>query len=196
MPSAAQYAESSESVPPVGGVPWGSAGNASGAPDDFRASATLLSGQTSNDLRMDYDFSASVAADAEIVGFQVVITVRDPTFVNAETAKLQLYNDTTALGTNEAGGEEWAAADAEITYGGPTDLMGYAAPDPAVVRASTFGVRLTATTVDPSTSIAQVEAVELTVFTSSGDSSRIAAGDIEAGDIDAGTIEAGQVDVT
>jgi len=134
----------------TGGPAWANPGNITNS-DNNRASASLISGQTSDALVAN-NFGFTIPTNATIDGITVNIErygTRTTFFIFVSRAirdqTIQLTkNGTTAVGANRAlTTTNWPASDGTQSYGGAADLWG-TTWTPAEINNSNFGVYIQA----------------------------------------------------
>ncbi|MDQ2910323.1 MAG: hypothetical protein M3R39_04810 [Actinomycetota bacterium] len=157
---------SSNSIRAAGaGTGWTNSGNIL-ASDNAKATVTLAAGVTSANLDAT-SFGFSIPANATIAGITAKVERAAGGINLIKDNSVTLLKGGTSVSSNKAGSSFWDTIDTNITYGTSTDLWG-TTWTVADINGANFGLRFSAKNFGASSTTADVDYVELTVYYSIG----------------------------
>ena len=164
---------------------WSNPSNAL-ASDNSYATATVTSIVSSESLRAT-NFGFSIPSDAIILGILAEAEgSRSGGDTNLTNEALLTYQGAN-IGSSQGGSALFTTSDAYVSYGGSTNIWGYASLTPAIINASTFGVDIRASNSGTS-STARVDHIRITVYylddSASGENGEVVAVEDPADTID------------
>jgi cellulose 1,4-beta-cellobiosidase len=160
-----------------GSYTWSTTSPATGAPDSSYAnSASLGSGYVTESLDL-YDFNPSLPSGSTVTGIEIVITAKKSSSraVSFDGAVLTIGGTTGTPTTTSANGTALTTSSATYQYGSSTDLWGFSSGTLTVANINS-AVEGTGPTLSvwfeggggASASTAQVDAVQITVYYTTG----------------------------
>ena len=158
--TASGYATSVANDSSGGSRSWTFPGAAEGPPDGACSFSTATGANQDSEYLNASGYGFSVPTSATILGIEVSVSRYAASSVTDLTVELMKAGS--RVGSNRAGTGQWPTSEAVATFGSSTDLWGTTWA-PSDVNNSGFGVSLAAL-LQTSTSVADVDAIQITVY--------------------------------